>query len=650
MSDDKKSSNSTNENIKIFNGELFVNNNSNDLDSDPNNNFLRKSTSNSMEGGLSNNGNIRGSMKSNQSNGERFLTNSLMQDLRGSSKKDSDKKIELDKSKLKDQQNQLNITESSNNSNNNNEEDILANIKLPKNDINNQMKSGDEYDLYEDVENEDNEDNKFEMDVKEYNGIINDDKKEEMNDIININRLAKLNEFFNKNKKNHGKNNLIKGNELEENLSLRSSGGSACISSHSNNSNGNISMNINMRSSKIFNKKEKNSPIKQNDNNNSSGNLIDLNELNINNENDINQNNSIDNNNNIIINEINDNSENKKENQENKEDKEKKEKLAKIKDINNEKNFISKNIINFESKNINDVDEEDKIELEMQLFNLDSFLPESIKEKEKTLKENYENDKSIIQSFQNIMQNFDSSEFNELLPNINEIKVEKNEIKQIETKEENKEEDKKELSQEKEKESEKIVVKEMEKEEYVFEKFGKLGWECEKCNNFNFESRTVCNRCEAPKQPKSLEQIKLENELKSGDKKKKPLVERKGDWQCPLCHNLNFAFRTSCNRCKLPKEMYLNYSMKQQKITENLNNINNINFQNNYAPQMPTTQIINNTAPQLIQNQYNIIQYGYLPMYNPYFPQNHFNSIPQPNLNNINNINNYKRKYKFYKQ
>ena len=54
MSDDKKSSNSTNENIKIFNGELFVNNNSNDLDSDNNNNFLRKSTSNSIEGGLSN--------------------------------------------------------------------------------------------------------------------------------------------------------------------------------------------------------------------------------------------------------------------------------------------------------------------------------------------------------------------------------------------------------------------------------------------------------------------------------------------------------------------------------------------------------------------------------------------------------------------
>ena len=109
MSDDKKSTNSMNENGKVFNGELFVFN-SNDIDYDANNNSLRKSTSNSNGGSLSNN--IRGSMKSNQSNNERFLTNSLMQDLRGSSKKFSDKKIEFDKLKLKDQQNLLNNTES----------------------------------------------------------------------------------------------------------------------------------------------------------------------------------------------------------------------------------------------------------------------------------------------------------------------------------------------------------------------------------------------------------------------------------------------------------------------------------------------------------------------------------------------------------
>ena len=26
-------------------------------------------------------------------------------------------------------------------------------------------------------------------------------------------------------------------------------------------------------------------------------------------------------------------------------------------------------------------------------------------------------------------------------------------------------------------------------EDYIFEKFGKRGWQCEKCNNFNFESK-----------------------------------------------------------------------------------------------------------------------------------------------------------------
>ena len=281
----------------------------------------------------------------------------------------------------------------------------------------------------------------------------------------------------------------------------------------------------------------------------------------------------------------------------------------------------------------------------MQLFNFESFLPKQEKEQEQeqeqtqSVNENIEND--IIKNYQNIIQNFENSKPNEML-NVNENKEEEK-IVENEIKEEGNK-----IEIPKEKENEKIIVKEMEKEEYVFEKFGKLGWECEKCNNFNFESRTICNRCEAPKQPKSLEQIKLENELKSGERKKKPLIERKGDWQCPLCHNLNFAFRVSCNRCKLPKEMYLNFTMKQQKMNENMNNnINKINLQNNYMPQIPTTQIINNNAPQIIQNQFNIIQCGYLPMYNPYFPQNHFNQIPQPNTNNINN---YKRKYKFHKQ
>ena len=34
---------------------------------------------------------------------------------------------------------------------------------------------------------------------------------------------------------------------------------------------------------------------------------------------------------------------------------------------------------------------------------------------------------------------------------------------------------------------------------------------------------------------------------------KKPFDKRKGDWLCPECQNLNFAFRVVCNRCQLPK-------------------------------------------------------------------------------------------------
>ena len=36
--------------------------------------------------------------------------------------------------------------------------------------------------------------------------------------------------------------------------------------------------------------------------------------------------------------------------------------------------------------------------------------------------------------------------------------------------------------------------------------------------------------------------------------KHKSIKERKGDWYCRLCQNLNFSFRTQCNRCKTAKE------------------------------------------------------------------------------------------------
>ena len=38
-------------------------------------------------------------------------------------------------------------------------------------------------------------------------------------------------------------------------------------------------------------------------------------------------------------------------------------------------------------------------------------------------------------------------------------------------------------------------------------------------------------------------------------KNKKPFIERPGDWICFNCHNINFAFRTKCNRCQITKNI-----------------------------------------------------------------------------------------------
>lgn len=46
----------------------------------------------------------------------------------------------------------------------------------------------------------------------------------------------------------------------------------------------------------------------------------------------------------------------------------------------------------------------------------------------------------------------------------------------------------------------------------------------------------------------------VENKNRLSHKKNKFPREKKMDWICPLCHNLNYAFRTICNRCKIPKK------------------------------------------------------------------------------------------------
>lgn len=178
--------------------------------------------------------------------------------------------------------------------------------------------------------------------------------------------------------------------------------------------------------------------------------------------------------------------------------------------------------------------------------------------------------------------------------------------------------------------------------------YGKTGWVCSLCKNFNYESkfnnfkfiyfilvRVKCNRCGKPQvRPTDMKMNSqnvnmnvnkvvnnnqnvnaslnnfnrnkspmentsdnentinssnnpsdispnLSNKANSADskKKKKPFVERVGDWVCIKCKNLNFSFRVVCNRCQLTKveseklfEQYMKNLMNYVKINELLQN------------------------------------------------------------------------------
>lgn len=111
---------------------------------------------------------------------------------------------------------------------------------------------------------------------------------------------------------------------------------------------------------------------------------------------------------------------------------------------------------------------------------------------------------------------------------------------------------------------------ENEEPDYLVQMFGRKGWVCKLCHNFNYETRTKCNRCKVLRLPENILGYKFKKKSKGdeGDSKnkKKERERKKNDWFCVNCRNLNYAFRKVCNRCKAPKICYsinnlLTYSM-----------------------------------------------------------------------------------------
>jgi hypothetical protein len=91
-------------------------------------------------------------------------------------------------------------------------------------------------------------------------------------------------------------------------------------------------------------------------------------------------------------------------------------------------------------------------------------------------------------------------------------------------------------------------------------------------NNGNNNNKYQSNRDE-----KNKNKYEGKKNLKKEGKSKKPFEVRAGDWNCTKCSNLNFSFRSKCNRCGLPKEMSEQGSIPPEMIY-NQNN-QNINYQ-----------------------------------------------------------------------
>lgn len=92
------------------------------------------------------------------------------------------------------------------------------------------------------------------------------------------------------------------------------------------------------------------------------------------------------------------------------------------------------------------------------------------------------------------------------------------------------------------------------------------------------------------------------NDQKKGNEKKGN--DKKGVWVCVKCRNLNFSFRTVCNRCQLPKEQGGTILNSQPTLNTHNNNSNSSGYISNGT--IPQIQFMNNE--EIYLNDLNIDQ------------------------------------------
>jgi len=187
-----------------------------------------------------------------------------------------------------------------------------------------------------------------------------------------------------------------------------------------------------------------------------------------------------------------------------------------------------------------------------------------------------------------------------------------------------------------------------------FSNFGNLN----NLANLNFNSNlnnmnnlNAMNNMNLPMQQQTVENLANQD----NKKKKKPFVERVGDWVCIKCKNLNFSFRVVCNRCQLTKaesdklfEQYMKNLMNYVKINEIIQNqvMNYPHLNTNFINQISNMDINSqqclgdfltknnmsvDATGNLINNNTNLAQPGG-------FENNANNDLMYLN-NNMNNLN-----------